>query len=150
MNKFALESFNQCKSKPFIICYEDFSTNKAKYIKEICCNIGIPYKDQYAMLGKEKIGNFTKENILHEKRNKINEEYLENYFSLLHQFSIYFSFDKNDILNKYQITDQYDDSVSENQAYGLHSRALIRYYTDIINEKDKIIKELENKIKTRK
>jgi hypothetical protein len=46
-NKFAVESFKQCKNPPLFICYEDYISNRNLWVNKICSYIEIPAANNF-------------------------------------------------------------------------------------------------------
>jgi hypothetical protein len=135
------------KNKPIIICYEEFNKYRTDYIKRICNFINVEYKQKYSILGSEKIGTFTTKYNIHKDDININKKYLNYYFELLKRFSIEYSFNSEDIFNKYEVINK---PKIFPKVYGLHTRAIIREYESIIAEKNQRIYELEDLIKKKR
>lgn len=149
MNRFALEAFKRVKSKPLIICYEDYVSNRKFWVDRLCDFLQLPKKDIYYDFAERLGGSKTKTVNLSRKEFKSLEGYLDTYKELLKMGGI------KDTINYSRLTAKYEKfSITSQSRYELitgktpnHMNDMIRGLKRVIAQKEEEIMELKQKLK---
>ncbi len=123
MNRFALESFEDAKTKPLVLCYETYIADRKNGLIQICDHLNLKFDEKYVSNAKSVVGPKTKQKTLSPSEYAVAEKYLAKYFQLLDTHEISYAFTKEEILQPYTVSQE--KATTQNAFYGLHSRAII-------------------------
>lgn len=151
MNRFALESFAGAEKRPLILSHEEYSRQRAAWVKVICDFLGVDSQPGFALFADDKVGPVTDDFTISAEEYDLYRHYLDVYTDMLRANRIDFSFKPDDIFKKYRVID--GPIVRDIPFYGLHTRALDREYRLLLEkkeaelaEKDRVIAALREKL----
>jgi hypothetical protein len=125
MNKYALESFKKRPNPPLLLCYEECVRDREKTLQRVCDFLSLTVKSAYLERYQQKVGSITKEFRISQGQMSCFQRYVPLYLDLLTENGIPHSLDSNQLLEKYEVSEEIAPPI-DRALYGLNPLVLMR------------------------
>lgn len=142
MNRYMLQAFDKLGIRPLFICQEELGSKPAEQVSAVCNFLGLPFDERYIATASERKSEVTRQFNISEKELNLVRPYLDQYFELLGKYSIPYSFNRELILDRYNLS--VTPVIKEPVNYGKSPLFLMGKLSKLTNTTEILSRELDD------